>query len=294
MLKLANRVKETSITSGTGSVLLAGGFGAFQTFSSAIGNGNTTFYTIENDTRWEVGIGTYATDTNTLSRDTVLSSSSGGSKIDLNGVSIVFCTLPAEKTVFFGDNNYLPEGKPLTLTRQSAGNFIHAFVDNSSDKTVALHMENSSDPTWKFGLKDSPNSETTAPQYGYVYGANGTAGLYGDSDAYAYIDSNLGFYISHEGSNLVQVTKDGGTEIKNGSANVNALTVKGAAAQSYPLQVWTNNAGTTLSSVGSDGSLALGKATAPNYTLDVNGTANVTTVRFSDGSLQTTASKPSG
>jgi non-canonical (house-cleaning) NTP pyrophosphatase len=294
MLKLANRVKETSITSGTGSVLLAGGFGAFQTFSSAIGNGNTTFYTIENDTRWEVGIGTYASDTNTLSRDTVLSSSSGGSKIDLNGVSIVFCTLPAEKTVFFGDNNYLPAGKPLTLTRESNGNFIHAFVDNSSDETVALHMQDSSDPTWKFGLKNTPNSTTTAPQYGYVYGANGTAGLYGDSDAYAYIDANLGFYISHEGSNLVQVTKDGGTEIKNGSANVNALSVKGAAAQSSPLQVWTNNTGTTLSSVGSDGSLALGKATGPDYTLDVNGTANVTTVRFSDGSLQTTASKPSG
>ena len=294
MLKLANRVKETSISTGTGSVILRGGFGAFQTFSSAIGNANSTFYTIENETRWEVGIGTYTSVTNSLSRDTVLSSSNGGSKIDLNGVSIVFCTLPAEKTVFFGDNNYLPEGKPLTLTRESAGNFIHAFVDNSSDETVALHMQDSNDPTWKFGLKNTPNSKTTAPQYGYVYGSNGTAGLYGDSDAYAYMDSNLGFYIVHESSNLVQVTKDGGTEIKNGSANVNALTVKGAAAQSYPLQVWTNNAGTTLSSVSSDGSLALGKSGGANYTLDVDGTANVTTLRFSDGSSQTTASKPSG
>ena len=114
MLKLANRVKETSISTGTGSVILRGGFGAFQTFSSAIGNANSTFYTIENETRWEVGIGTYTSVTNSLSRDTVLSSSNGGSKIDLNGVSIVFCTLPAEKTVFFGDTNYLPEGKPLT------------------------------------------------------------------------------------------------------------------------------------------------------------------------------------
>jgi non-canonical (house-cleaning) NTP pyrophosphatase len=294
MLKLANRVKETSISTGTGSVILRGGFSAFQTFSSAIGNSNSTFYTIENETRWEVGIGTYTSATNSLSRDTVLSSSNSGSKIDLNGVSIVFCTLPAEKTVFFGDNNYLPEGKPLTLTRESAGNFIHAFVDNSSDETVALHMQDSSDPTWKFGLKNTPNSKTTAPQYGYVYGSNGTAGLYGDSDAYAYMDSNLGFYIVHESSNLVQVTKDGGTEIKNGSANVNALTVKGAAAQSYPLQVWTNNAGTTLSSVSSDGSLALGKSGGANYTLDVDGTANVTTLRFSDGSSQTTASKSSG
>jgi hypothetical protein len=291
MFVIADRVKETTITEGTGDILLNASFGAFATFAQGIGDGNSTYYAIENDTSWEVGIGTYTASTNKLSRDTVLKSSNSDSLIDLSGLSTVFATYAGSRAVSLGAVNMLPDGYPFTLERTSAGNFIHAYVDNSSDETVALHMQNSSSPTWKFGLKNTPNSKTTAPQYGYVYGANGTAGLYGDSDAYAYIDSNLGFYISHESSNLVQVTKDGGTEIKNGSANVNALTVKGAAAQSYPLQVWKNSGGTTLSSVNKDGYISINK-TSPTYQLDIDGTGNMTTLRFADGTSQVTASIP--
>jgi hypothetical protein len=73
----------------------------FQTFSSSIGNGNTTFYTIYDNVAqaWEVGIGTVGA--GTLARDTVLSNSSGGtSPLTLAGnSSSVFCTYPAEKSV---------------------------------------------------------------------------------------------------------------------------------------------------------------------------------------------------
>ena len=100
MFILSDRVKETSTTTGTGSVTLNGALGAFQTFNDGIGDGNTTYYAIENNNRWEVGRGVYTSSSNSLSRDVVFSSSSGGSKIDLEGVSIVFCTLPAAKTVF--------------------------------------------------------------------------------------------------------------------------------------------------------------------------------------------------
>jgi hypothetical protein len=69
----------------------------FQAFT-AVGNNNTTYYTIQGTTEWEVGIGTYLA--NTLSRDTVISSSSGGSKVSLSaGTKDVFVTLPAGKTV---------------------------------------------------------------------------------------------------------------------------------------------------------------------------------------------------
>ena len=81
--------------------------GGFQAFSSAVGDGNTTYYTIENEARWEVGIGTYTSDGNTLSRDTVLASSNSGSKITLNGVSFVFCTLPADRTLYKDASNVL-------------------------------------------------------------------------------------------------------------------------------------------------------------------------------------------
>ena len=289
---LADRVKETTTTSGTGSVTLGNGFGAFQTFADGVGDGNQTYYAIENDVRWEVGIGTYTNSSKTLSRDTVLRSSSGGSKITLEGVSIVFATYPADKAIAFGITNYLPDGMPLTLGRTSEGNFIHAYVDNSADETVALHMTNESTPTWKLGLKDSPSSNTSAPTYAYVYGTTGKAGLYGASDAYVFVDSNLGFYVSHESSNLLKITKDGGSVFTNASANVNGLTIKGASAQSYPLQVWADSAGNTLSAVRQNGYFAINKGTA-SYPLDVDGTASMTTLRFADGSTQTTSSRSS-
>ena len=74
-LVLADRVREQSNTSGTGTFTLSGAVTGYQTFSSAIGNGNTCYYTISNPgtTEWEVGIGTVGA--GTLARTTVLSSS---------------------------------------------------------------------------------------------------------------------------------------------------------------------------------------------------------------------------
>jgi hypothetical protein len=105
MLILSDRIKETSTTSGYGSVTLNGPFGGFQSFSNGIGNNNTTYYAIENETRWEVGIGTYSSAGNSLSRDTVFASSNGGNKINLAGVSTVFCTYPASKALYYNENN---------------------------------------------------------------------------------------------------------------------------------------------------------------------------------------------
>ena len=98
-LVLADRVQETTTTSGTGSVTLAGAVSGFQTFA-VIGNGNTCYYTIVNGSAWEVGIGTYSTTGPTLARTTVLSNSSGNtSPITLSGGSNVFVTYPSEKSV---------------------------------------------------------------------------------------------------------------------------------------------------------------------------------------------------
>ena len=79
-LVLADRVRETTTTTGTGSVTLGGAYTSFQTFSAGIGNGNTTYYTIANSVsgEWEVGLGTYTSASNTLSRDTVFASSNSG------------------------------------------------------------------------------------------------------------------------------------------------------------------------------------------------------------------------
>ena len=102
-LVIANRVKETTTTAGTGTVTLLGASTGFQSFA-AIGNANTTYYTIASQTgnEWEVGIGTYSTSGTTLARTTVLSNSSGTQPSALSfsaGTKDVFVTYPSEYAV---------------------------------------------------------------------------------------------------------------------------------------------------------------------------------------------------
>lgn len=100
MLILADRVREQSTTTGTGTLVLNGAVVGFQTFSTAIGNGNTTYYTISNPgtTEWEVGVGTVSA--GQLARSTILSSSNSGSLVNFSaGTKDVFVTYPAEKSV---------------------------------------------------------------------------------------------------------------------------------------------------------------------------------------------------
>lgn len=104
-LVLADRVRDTTTTAGTGTVTLSGSApSGYQTFGSGIGNGNTTYYTIAGGGEWEVGIGTYSSTGPTLSRDTVLASSAGGTtKVTFSaGTKDVFVTYPAEKAITDG------------------------------------------------------------------------------------------------------------------------------------------------------------------------------------------------
>jgi hypothetical protein len=107
-LRLANRVKESSTTTGSGTITLGGATGAYQTFSNALSNGDTTYYTVVNGDNWEVGIGTYSS--NTLTRDAVLSSSNSNNKINLGGSSSVFIAYPSEKSVYKDQNNQVIAG----------------------------------------------------------------------------------------------------------------------------------------------------------------------------------------
>lgn len=98
-LVLADRVQETTATTGTGALTLAGAVAGFQSFA-VVGNGNTCYYTIVNGSGWEVGIGTYSTTGPSLARTTVLANSDANtSPINLIGASTVFLTYPAEKSV---------------------------------------------------------------------------------------------------------------------------------------------------------------------------------------------------
>lgn len=93
-----DRVKETTATTGTGTVTLSGAQTGFQSFSSGIGSGNSCYYTIALGTQWEVGIGSL-TNATTFTRDTVISSSNASSLVSFStGSKDIFCALPAKWT----------------------------------------------------------------------------------------------------------------------------------------------------------------------------------------------------
>lgn len=98
-LAVYDRVKETTTTTGAGTLTLAGAATGFQSFA-AVGNGNQTYYTIASNggSEWEVGIGTYTSAGTTLSRDVILASSNAGSVVTLSaGTKDVFVTSPASR-----------------------------------------------------------------------------------------------------------------------------------------------------------------------------------------------------
>ena len=110
-LVLKDRVKETTATTGTGTINLAGAVTGFEGFVSAVGSGNVCYYAVldANDSAWEVGIGTVIdASPDTLSRTTILESSNSDNAITLtSGTHTVFLTYPADKSVYRNTNDQI-------------------------------------------------------------------------------------------------------------------------------------------------------------------------------------------
>ena len=142
-LVLNDRVKETSTTTGTGTLNLAGAVQGFQTFVAGIGNSNVTYYAIVNDsgTEFEIGIGT-VTDASpdTLSRTTILESSNSDSAVDFSaGTKTVFCTLPASKAVFEDTDGHVSVPHDLFV----AGGLIDLKNDGGAVSQIKFYCESS-------------------------------------------------------------------------------------------------------------------------------------------------------
>lgn len=111
MAELANRVQETSTTTGTGTLTLAGAVTGYVTFNSAFSNGDVVFYTIDDGLgNWEIGAGTIGT--GTLARTTVIESSNSNNLVPFgSGAKRVFCTAPTRALLPDQTSN---NGKVLT------------------------------------------------------------------------------------------------------------------------------------------------------------------------------------
>jgi hypothetical protein len=142
-LVIADRVKESSTTTGTGTITLTGAVTGFQAFT-AIGDGNQCYYTIVNNsvaTEWEVGVGTYTSSGTTLTRNTVLDSSVGGANVSFSaGNKEVFVTYPADKAVFSDANG------DVTLTGQL--NFAPEALVNKNGYVLKVN-DDASGVSWQ-------------------------------------------------------------------------------------------------------------------------------------------------
>jgi len=160
-LILKDRVKETSSSSGTGSITLGGAFPGYQTFNAAIANGSTVYYTIHNltagdDDEWEVGLGTF-TSPATLARTTVLSSSAGApTKTNFTAGASgleVFITQPAEEAVYLNNATGLVEiggngTNTVSFTNINTTNLTATTV-TLTNGTITTNAANATDITNK-------------------------------------------------------------------------------------------------------------------------------------------------
>jgi hypothetical protein len=133
---IADRVRETTTTAGTGNLTLAGAVSKFRTFASVLSSSDTTYYSIveQTGTDWEVGIGTF-TSPSTLARTTILSSSNSGSAVNFAaGIKDVFITLPASKTNVEDQPNLIEvnsSSDALRITQTGTGNAL--VVEDSAN-----------------------------------------------------------------------------------------------------------------------------------------------------------------
>ena len=133
-LVVNDRVKETTTTTGTGTVNLAGAVSGFESFVAGIGNSNTTYYAIVNSNgEFEVGLGT-VTDASpdTLARTTIISSSNSDSAVNFSaGTKNVFCTLPASKAVILDSSGNIVANNGSNLTNLNADNLASGTVPDA-------------------------------------------------------------------------------------------------------------------------------------------------------------------
>jgi hypothetical protein len=260
--KTADRVKETSTTTGTGTLNLAGTSDGFQTFVAGIATTNTCYYTISHQDadEWEVGVGT-VTDASpdTLSRTTILASSNSGSAVSLSsGTKDVFVTVPASKVVQIGDGvvsgeptidlKVAPYNAPsLRVERTNSGAAYIEMATAVSGQDSQLRLMAGVDGKSRLLFGDAVDYDVAWIDYKHDadqmrFRVNATGAMYIDSGQKISIGNN-------------NATADGQLHVESSVTTTPTLVVHAKSAQTANLQEWRNAGGTVLFEVEDDGIL---------------------------------------
>ena len=156
--KLNDRVKESSATTGTGTITLGGAVSGFESFSAGIGGDNTTYYCIfETGTNnFEVGFGTLNSGASTLARTYVISSSNSDAKVNFAGPTEVFCTVPGAKIGLPTPEEYGSSSAPKIITvKVDSKTSNHPYPAGGSSSGNAYFLDGLESPALRFSGVDS-------------------------------------------------------------------------------------------------------------------------------------------
>jgi hypothetical protein len=251
-LILADRVKETTTTTGTGTVTLLGASTGFQSFA-VIGNANTTYYTIagQGTSEWEVGIGTYTSSGTTLARTTVLASSNANAAVNFSaGTKDVFVTYPAGKSVNQDANNRVLI--PYTSGTTNVGSLNVGDATSHTDSGVIAGFT-ASEPIYLYtSLQNTSSANTSYASYAVNDGGHTAYAELGINNAnYSYSAAgypNNGFstplasFVESYGGPLVMGSWDNQkiSFITNGAVNTtDAMTINTNGSIAFNGQVGT-------------------------------------------------------
>jgi sugar lactone lactonase YvrE len=122
MVKMVNRAKMSTPTTGTGTLTLGSAITGYQTFAaSGVANADVVRYTLEDGAAWEIGLGTYTASGTLLSR--TLEESSTGSLLNLSGNAEIFVTAAAADVTSDTANT-----ASTLVARDASGNFSAGTV----------------------------------------------------------------------------------------------------------------------------------------------------------------------
>jgi hypothetical protein len=178
-LIVADRVQETTNTTGTGAYTLGGAVPGFQTFASEVSNADTVYYSITDNVNFEVGLGTYASSGGTITRTTVFTSSNSNNAVNWGiGTKNIFLTYPADKAVIEDASNNVTIGNNLVVGGTVDGRDVATdgtkldTVETNADVTDTTNVTSAGAAMKANNLSDLPNKATARTNLGVAIGSN--------------------------------------------------------------------------------------------------------------------------